>query len=75
MPFYQKVFLAGASGACGGFVGTPGDMVNVRMQNDMKLPADKRRKCVYYYYYYYLALSKFAVFEIALIKFLATITH
>lgn len=43
VPFYQKVFLAGASGACGGFVGTPGDMVNVRMQNDMKLPKEKRR--------------------------------
>lgn len=44
IPFYQKVFLAGASGACGGFVGTPGDMVNVRMQNDMKLSVEKRRK-------------------------------
>lgn len=37
IPFYQKAFLAGVSGACGGFVGTPGDMVNVRMQNDMKV--------------------------------------
>lgn len=44
IPFYQKVFLAGTSGALGGLVGTPGDMVNVRMQNDMKLPVDKRRK-------------------------------
>ncbi|VDN59800.1 unnamed protein product [Dracunculus medinensis] len=43
IPFYQKAFLAGVSGACGGFVGTPGDMVNVRMQNDMKLPASERR--------------------------------
>lgn len=43
-PFYQKVLLAASSGACGGFVGTPGDMVNVRMQNDMKLPKDQRRK-------------------------------
>ena len=32
------------SGACGGFVGTPCDMINVRMQNDIKLPVDKRRK-------------------------------
>lgn len=29
-PFYQKVLLAGISGAMGGFVGTPADMVNVR---------------------------------------------
>lgn len=43
IPFYQKVFLAGVSGGCGGFVGTPGDMVNVRMQNDMKLPPESRR--------------------------------
>jgi len=43
MPFYQKVFLAGVSGGCGGLVGTPGDMVNVRMQNDMKLPPEMRR--------------------------------
>uniref|UniRef100_A0A8C5HMJ4 Mitochondrial dicarboxylate carrier n=1 Tax=Gouania willdenowi TaxID=441366 RepID=A0A8C5HMJ4_GOUWI len=27
----------------GGFVGTPADMVNVRMQNDMKLPLEQRR--------------------------------
>lgn len=30
-----------------GFIGTPGDMVNVRMQNDVKLPPDQRRKYVY----------------------------
>lgn len=48
IPFYQKVLLAGTSGALGGLVGTPGDMVNVRMQNDMKLPLDKRRKYVQY---------------------------
>ncbi|GCC20396.1 hypothetical protein chiPu_0018955, partial [Chiloscyllium punctatum] len=30
-------------GFTGGFVGTPADMVNVRMQNDMKLPAPVRR--------------------------------
>uniref|UniRef100_A0A8C5HQE9 Mitochondrial dicarboxylate carrier n=1 Tax=Gouania willdenowi TaxID=441366 RepID=A0A8C5HQE9_GOUWI len=40
MPFYQKVLL-GVS--LGGFVGTPADMVNVRMQNDMKLPLEQRR--------------------------------
>jgi dicarboxylate transporter 10 len=36
--------LAGLAGAVGGFVGTPGDMVNVRMQNDIKLPKEQRRK-------------------------------
>ncbi len=30
MPFYQKVLLGGVAGACGGFVGTPADMINVR---------------------------------------------
>ncbi|KAI6213713.1 hypothetical protein M3Y94_00183800 [Aphelenchoides besseyi] len=43
MPFYQKVMLAGFSGACGGIVGSPADLVNVRMQNDMKLPPEQRR--------------------------------
>uniref|UniRef100_A0A915AJD7 Mitochondrial dicarboxylate carrier n=1 Tax=Parascaris univalens TaxID=6257 RepID=A0A915AJD7_PARUN len=43
IPFYQKALIAGISGACGGWVGTPGDMVNVRMQNDMKLAPEKRR--------------------------------
>ncbi|XP_031632012.1 mitochondrial dicarboxylate carrier [Contarinia nasturtii] len=41
--FMGKVMLAGASGAAGGFVGTPGDMINVRMQNDVKLPPEQRR--------------------------------
>ena len=31
------------SGFCGGLVGTPGDLVNVRMQNDVKLPKEQRR--------------------------------
>ncbi len=44
IPFYQKALIAGVSGAFGGFVGTPGDLVNVRMQNDVKLPVDQRRK-------------------------------
>ncbi|XP_035214347.1 mitochondrial dicarboxylate carrier-like [Stegodyphus dumicola] len=43
MPFYKKVLLAAVAGAAGGFVGTPGDMVNVRMQNDIKLPLQQRR--------------------------------
>ncbi|NWW30944.1 DIC protein, partial [Panurus biarmicus] len=42
-PFYQKVLLAAAGGFTGGFVGTPADMVNVRMQNDMKQPPAQRR--------------------------------
>ncbi|XP_064104159.1 mitochondrial dicarboxylate carrier-like [Macrobrachium nipponense] len=43
LPFHKRVLLAGFAGACGGFIGTPGDMVNVRMQNDIKLPANERR--------------------------------
>lgn len=42
--FATKVAMAAGAGAAGGFVGTPPDMVNVRMQNDVKLPVDKRRK-------------------------------
>ena len=30
MPFYQKVLLGGFAGTCGGFIGTPADMINVR---------------------------------------------
>jgi len=43
IPFTSRLAMAAVAGACGGFVGTPGDMTNVRMQNDMKLPADQRR--------------------------------
>ncbi|KAI7697284.1 hypothetical protein SSS_02555 [Sarcoptes scabiei] len=43
IPLYQRVILAGLSGAAGGLVGTPADMINVRMQNDIKLPLDQRR--------------------------------
>lgn len=43
MPFYQKLLLAGGAGAAGGIVGTPGDLINVRMQNDIKLPPELRR--------------------------------
>ncbi|XP_033108710.1 mitochondrial dicarboxylate carrier-like [Anneissia japonica] len=43
LPFYQKAVLAMFAGACGGFIGTPPDMINVRMQNDVKLPVEKRR--------------------------------
>lgn len=44
IPFYQKVFLAAISGSVGGFLGAPADMINVRMQNDIKLPVEMRRK-------------------------------
>uniref|UniRef100_A0A8C8VL31 Mitochondrial dicarboxylate carrier n=1 Tax=Pelusios castaneus TaxID=367368 RepID=A0A8C8VL31_9SAUR len=43
LPFYQKVLLGAVGGFTGGFVGTPADMVNVRMQNDMKQPVHLRR--------------------------------
>lgn len=43
MPFYEKVLVGGFAGCVGGFVGTPADMVNVRMQNDVKLPPAQRR--------------------------------
>lgn len=44
IPFIQAVGIAGVAGAAGGLVGTPADMVNVRMQNDIKLPPESRRK-------------------------------
>jgi len=43
LPFHTKVLMAAAGGAAGGLVGTPADMVNVRMQNDIKLPIEQRR--------------------------------
>lgn len=42
--FFAKVGMAGFAGAAGGFIGTPADMINVRMQNDVKLPMEQRRK-------------------------------
>ena len=42
--FYQRVLMASVAGAAGGLVGTPADMINVRMQNDIKLPVESRRK-------------------------------
>lgn len=41
--FMGKVLLAAGAGAAGGIVGTPADLVNVRMQNDVKLPVAQRR--------------------------------
>nr|CAB3263955.1 mitochondrial dicarboxylate carrier-like [Phallusia mammillata] len=39
----QKMMIASIAGFCGGIVGTPCDMVNVRLQNDIKLPQAQRR--------------------------------
>nr|CAD7441510.1 unnamed protein product [Timema bartmani] len=41
VPFYQKVIIASIGGTIGGFIGTPADVINVRMQNDIKLPPEK----------------------------------
>lgn len=43
IPFYMSTFIAGLGGFAGGFVGNPADLVNVRMQNDVKLPPEQRR--------------------------------
>lgn len=39
----RRIAIACIAGLCGGLVGTPADLVNVRMQNDIKLPLEKRR--------------------------------
>eukprot|EP01112_Ceratiomyxa_fruticulosa_P002677 TRINITY_DN12836_c0_g1_i1.p1 TRINITY_DN12836_c0_g1~~TRINITY_DN12836_c0_g1_i1.p1 ORF type:complete len:305 (-),score=38.13 TRINITY_DN12836_c0_g1_i1:71-985(-) len=41
--FWGLLVCAMASGALGGAVGNPADIVNVRMQNDGKLPVEQRR--------------------------------
>ncbi|XP_060647346.1 mitochondrial dicarboxylate carrier [Drosophila nasuta] len=38
-----KVQLATIAGVIGGLIGVPGDVVTVRLQNDIKLPPEKRR--------------------------------
>lgn len=43
LPFYAKCLLAGTAGGIGGLVGAPADLVNVRMQNDIKLQPTSRR--------------------------------
>lgn len=43
LSFFEKISLAAGSGAVGAFVGAPADLVNVRMQNDPKLPKEQRR--------------------------------
>lgn len=42
MPFSSKIVIAAFSGACGILAGNPADVVNVRMQNDMRLPVAQR---------------------------------
>ncbi|KAJ7340510.1 hypothetical protein OS493_003262 [Desmophyllum pertusum] len=37
LPFYQKFAIGAVAGFLGGIVGNPADMVNVRMQNDVKI--------------------------------------
>jgi len=39
LQIFKKLFL----GAVGGVAGSPADLINVRMQNDIKLPANQRR--------------------------------
>uniref|UniRef100_A0A1A9VYF9 Mitochondrial dicarboxylate carrier n=1 Tax=Glossina austeni TaxID=7395 RepID=A0A1A9VYF9_GLOAU len=39
----HSIALAMSAGLVGGFIGVPTDLVNVRMQNDIKLPADQQR--------------------------------
>ena len=43
LSFAMKCLTAGAAGGFGGFVGAPADLINVRMQNDSKLPVASRR--------------------------------
>ena len=42
-PIYEKMLFATISGGLGGIAGNPADLVNVRMQNDGKLPIEQRR--------------------------------
>ncbi|TGZ48478.1 hypothetical protein CRM22_010975 [Opisthorchis felineus] len=41
--FHEQLAVAGGSGFIGGLCGQPADLVNVRMQNDMKRPPAERR--------------------------------
>ncbi|CAH0579258.1 unnamed protein product [Chrysodeixis includens] len=43
IPFHTSTMIAGVGGFAGGFVGNPADLVNVRLQNDVKLPPEQRR--------------------------------
>ncbi|XP_037727687.1 mitochondrial dicarboxylate carrier [Drosophila subpulchrella] len=39
----SKTLLAAIAGGIGGYVGAPADLINVRLQNDVKMPMEKRR--------------------------------
>jgi len=41
--FSEKMIIAGVGGGLGSIVGSPADLINVRMQNDSKLPLENRR--------------------------------
>ncbi|XP_016286204.1 mitochondrial dicarboxylate carrier-like isoform X2 [Monodelphis domestica] len=43
LPFHQKVIIGAMGGFAGGFVGTPADIVKIRMQNDVKMPLHMKR--------------------------------
>ncbi|CAB3995964.1 Mitochondrial dicarboxylate carrier [Paramuricea clavata] len=43
LPFYQKLLIGAFGGFIGGFAGNPADIVNVRMQNDIKIAPELRR--------------------------------
>lgn len=42
-PFYMKIGISVVAGGIGGICGAPADLINVRMQNDVKLAVEKRR--------------------------------
>lgn len=42
--FWAQAVCSGVAGAAGGLIGAPADLVNIRMQNDLKLGAEQRRK-------------------------------
>lgn len=44
LPFYQKIAVGALSGFIGGIIGNPADMVNVRMQNDVKIMDVAKRR-------------------------------
>jgi dicarboxylate transporter 10 len=43
LTFVQSIVLAGIGGGLGSIFGSPADLINVRMQNDLKLPINQRR--------------------------------
>ncbi|XP_065197937.1 mitochondrial dicarboxylate carrier-like [Sycon ciliatum] len=53
LPVYQKLFLSFWGGLAGGLVGNPSDIVNVRMQNDLKLPPNLRYNYRHAFHGYY----------------------